>query len=385
MSKKLWSLVAACAALALGGWAADSAGASTHHSSGGKQLVIGLSIEKTGILSVVGPTAVGAQKALAYVNSHGGVFGHPVKLDTLDNASDASKTIQTVEQLAHSGASIILGGAYSNDCYALAATVAKLQVPDICLAPDNLQKPAPPFQYGIGPASSQYDAGVYKYFVSHGDTNAGALITNDVQGQISTASAHAAEKANHGLKVDLQSTTTSATNATAQLNQMIAAKVQAIYMTTCGGIAITAAQEAISLGFKGPIMLNDCFVSSEVAKSMKSFVNGKVMVLSVEATLGPPYTPKRKSADALYHKLVGADSTLYTDGWDSVMLAVAAAKKANSTDPKVINNTLQNHFTFYGTWAGGTFTPTDHRGQVTTGVMVPAVYTKQGTIVRAKK
>jgi branched-chain amino acid transport system substrate-binding protein len=316
-----------------------------------------------------------------YVNANGGVNGKPVKLIVLDNASDPARGIQTVNQLVQSGSSIIIGGAFIGVCDGIAATVAKLGVPDICMSPTDLATAAPPYQYGIIPSGGQHDNALYKYLVSRNIKKVGVQVATDVSGQEGTAYAKAAERA-YGITADIQSTSPAATNFTSQLEHMIGAGVQAIYMTSCGGVSITAAQEAVSLKFKGPIILDNCFSSEGVAQSIKGFVNGNVMILNPEFMLGPPYTAKRRSANNLYNQKVGTKDITVADGWDTVLLVAGAAKQAHSVDSKKLNQTLQNNFTFYGTVAGGTFIPTNHRNQDPAGVYVPSAFTKEGGFTR---
>jgi branched-chain amino acid transport system substrate-binding protein len=346
-------------------------------------LVIGMTIEKTGPLSVLAPAADGAQAAVDYLNANGGVDGRKVKLIVKDNASDSSRAIQTVNELVQSGASVIVGPAFIQDCVAIAGTVAKHKVPNICATPSELGELAPPYQYGIGPATSQEDVVVYKYFADQGHKRVGTLAAKDQSGEQAVAWAEDGEKAN-GIEIEVELTDPAATTFKPQLQKMIASGVEALYLTSCGGISITAASEAIQLGFDGPIMLINCFASEGVAKQIKGFVNGKVLTPVPEFMLDPPYTEQRAAANELYNKEVGTKEVTTADGWDAVLVAAEAVKKAGSTDPEEINAALEGGLTYYGPWAGGTFTAKDHRGQITDGVLVPAVFTKDGSFKRAE-
>jgi len=356
----------------------ESAGAGGEDTS---PLVVGMTIEKTGPVSVLAPAADGAQAAVDYLNRNGGVDGRQVELIVKDNASDSSRAIQNVDQLVKEGASIIIGPAFIQNCYAIEATIGKLEVPNICASPSDLSKLAPPYQYGIGPATSQEDEAVYEFFAEQGYDKVGVLAAKDQSGDQAQAWAEDAEKAN-GITIDVQLTDPAATTYKPQLQKMLAGGVEALYYTSCGGVSITAVGEALDLGFKGPIMLINCFASAAVADSVKSFANGQLLTPVPEFMLAPPYTERRKDANELYNKEVGTKEITTADGWDAVMVAAEAAKKAGSVEPAALNAALEDNFTYYGPWAGGTFTAEDHRGQDIEGVLIPAEFTSDGDFKR---
>lgn len=374
--------LAACGGQSTGQSSGQSSGASSSSGKSGP-LVIGMTIEKTGPLNVLAPAAVGAQDAVNYLNANGGVNGHPVKLIVQDNASNSSRSIQSVEQLVQQGASVIVGPAFIQDCFAITGTVAKLKVPNVCATPSVLPSLAPPYQYGIGPATNQQDEEVYKFFAGRGEKKVGILAASDVSGTQAQQDAKADASAYH-ISIQVGLTNPAATTFKPQLEKMMANGVQALYYTSCGGISITAAGEALSLGFKGPIMLINCFASASVAKSVESLANGQLMTPVPEFMVNPPYTPQRQAADELYKQKVGTNEVTVADGWDTVLLAAAAAKKAASVTHAALNSTLETNFTYWGPWAGGTFTAQDHRGQSVEGVLVPAQFTKAGGFTRVK-
>ena len=352
-------------------------------SNGGESLKVGMTIEQTGPLDVFAPAVDGAKAAANYLNANGGADGRQITLMVRDNASDATRAVQTYQDLASAGASIIVGGLFTQDCAAIRPVAARTQVPNICLSPNDLDEPAPPYQYGVGAATRQLDAVVYSYLAQNGAKTVGTLAATDFSGDQAAQWAADGEKANN-ITVEVERTDPAATTFKPQLQKMMSNGVQGLYMSSCGPISITAAGEAVELGFQGKIILSDCFASESVAQAVKGFANGKVMTMAPEVMLGPPYIDERKAADELYNKELGTKDVVVAAGWDAVFLAAAAAKQAGSVDPKAINDTLENDFTFFGTWAGGTFTPDNHRGQVTTGSLIPTVFTPQGGLERAQ-
>jgi branched-chain amino acid transport system substrate-binding protein len=363
----------------------SSAGAAASGSGGkggDKPLVIGMTIERTGPLSVLAPTAQGAQAAVAYLNAHGGVAGHQVKLIVKDNASDSSRAIQSVQELAQSGASVIVGPGFVQDCAAIMGTLARVKVANICASPNDLTTAAPPYQYGIGPSTRQEDQVVYKA-LSADTKKIGTLASSDRSGDQAAGWAKDAQKVD-GISIQVERTDANATTFKPQIQKMMSNGVGAMYFTSCGPISITAAGEAIGLGFKGKIVLINCFAGGGVAQAVKGFANGKLLTPAPEFMLSPPFTATRRAANELYNKVVGTKEVTTASGWDSVMLAAKAVEKAGSTDPEAINKALESGFAFTGVWAGGTFTAADHRGQGTDGVLVLARYTKAGGLERAE-
>jgi ABC-type branched-subunit amino acid transport system substrate-binding protein len=349
---------------------------------GDEPLTIGMTVERTGALDVFAPAVDGAEAAVEYVNAQGGADGREVELIVRDNASDSTRAVQTYQELADAGASIIVGGLFSQNCAAIRPVAAREEVPNICLSPNDLDEAAPPYQYGVGAATRQLDVNVYEYLAQQADT-VGTLVATDFSGEQATEWAEDGEQAND-ITVQVEETDVAATTFRPQLQKMEANGVEALYMSSCGPISITAAGEAVELGFEGRIILSNCFASQSVAKSIKGFANGNVMTLAPEFMLGPPYSEERQAANELYNDEVGTKDIIVADGWDAIFLAAAAAEQAGSVDPSAINEALEDDFEFFGAWAGGTFTPEDHRGQVDEGAQIPAVYTPQGDLERAE-
>jgi branched-chain amino acid transport system substrate-binding protein len=350
--------------------------------NGDEPLRIGMTVERTGALDVFAPAVDGAEAAVEYLNAQGGADGRQIELMVRDNASDATRAVQTYQELADSGASIIVGGLFSQNCAALRPVAARVEVPNVCLSPNDLDEAAPPYQYGVGAATRQLDVNVYEYLARQADT-VGTLVATDFSGEQATEWAEDGEQAND-ITVQVEGTDAAATTFRPQLQKMMANGVEALYMSSCGPISITAAGEAVELGFEGRIVLSNCFASQAVAQSIKGLANGNVLTLAPEFMLGPPYSEERRDANELYLDQVGTKDIIVADGWDAVFLAAAAAEQAGSVDPKAINEALEDDFEFFGAWAGGTFTPDDHRGQVDAGAQIPAVYTPQGDLERAE-
>ena len=154
--------VAAVSALALS--ACSSSGTSSSGSSGsGTQTTaakapysIGATVDLSGPTSSVGiPMAAGIRAAVAQVNATGGVAGHKVNLNVLDNADVASTGIQAVQTLIQKDSvSAILGLNDSVVVTAIAPVLANSKVPAIADGiPTSLLNPVQPYLFTNDAAS----------------------------------------------------------------------------------------------------------------------------------------------------------------------------------------------------------------------------------------
>jgi branched-chain amino acid transport system substrate-binding protein len=154
--------VAAVSALALS--ACSSSGTSSSGSSGsGTQTTaakapysIGATVDLSGPTSSVGiPMAAGIRAAVAQVNATGGVAGHKVNLNVLDNADVASTGIQAVQTLIQKDSvSAILGLNDSVVVTAIAPVLANSKVPAIADGiPTSLLDPVQPYLFTNDAAS----------------------------------------------------------------------------------------------------------------------------------------------------------------------------------------------------------------------------------------
>jgi branched-chain amino acid transport system substrate-binding protein len=119
-------LVAAAAVLAVGAAGCGSSGSSSSGSGGGKPLVVGISLSKSGDFSDPGHAAqLGYQLWADQVNKQGGILGRKVQLKIVDDASSPSQVVTNYQTLISRDKVNLVFGPFSTLLTAPAARVAE--------------------------------------------------------------------------------------------------------------------------------------------------------------------------------------------------------------------------------------------------------------------
>jgi branched-chain amino acid transport system substrate-binding protein len=340
---------------------------------------IGVTIEKTGPVPSLGTAAIGMQKAADHINANGGVDGRQIELDIQDNAGDPSKAVAQLRQFVDDGIPIVLGGAFGINCAAESAIAAKSDVVVMCDSPDTLPEDDT-HMYGIGPG---YDVTIDAYAVALGKQAKKVAVFAD-KVKSGDDSADLAPKAidAQGPEVIVERTDPSASTYKPGIQKAIADGADAMWFTGCSPTSISAVGDAQSLGFKGPLFLENCLAGLDVAGALKGLVKanpGQVQILAPSMFVpDQAANDEQKAANDLFLKVMGTPDTVKGAGWDSVFLTKKAIETAGTTDPAALNKVLEDNFSFEGVWQGGTFTADDHRGNDGKGYLVPVAFTADG-------
>lgn len=367
----------------------SSTGSSTSGSSTQAQetgpIKMGVTIEKTGPVPVLGTAAIGMQKAADYINANGGVNGRQIELDIQDNAGDPSKAVSQLRQFIDSGYDVVLGGAFGVNCAAESAIAAKSPVVVFCISTDNLPEDDQ-HMFGIG---TGYDVTIDHYAeVLSQQAKTVAVFADKVKSGDDSARQAPADLEKRGVKVLLERTDPNASSYKPGIQKAIADGAEAIWFTQCTPTVISAVGDAQALGFKGKIMLENCLASLDVAKAVKGFAakDPEQIEILAPSMFVPDESanPDQKAANELFLKTMGQPDTVKGAGWDGVFLAKKAIEDNGGTDPDSLLKTLENNFQFEGVWQGGTYTADDHRGNDGDGYLVPVTFTPDGTFAAQK-
>jgi branched-chain amino acid transport system substrate-binding protein len=360
--------------------AALAAGASGSQRAG--TIKIGVTIEKTGPVPILGTAAIGIEAAAKWINAHGGLLGKQIQLVIQDNAGDPSRAVSELKQFESQGIQVVLGGAFGPDCAAEAGVVNAANMVDFCISTDDLPQPDT-HMFGVGtgytPTILQTTA-LIKRFAKIAAVFADKDKSGDDSARIGPADLKAI-----GVKPLLYRTDPTAASFKPAIQKAIAEGAKLLWFTECGPPAITGVGEAQTLGFKGKILLENCLASLGVAQALKGLAgnNKQLLVQSPQLLLsGKAANPKLNAAIALYKKAGLKPDTVVGAGWDAMWLAATAIKQAGGTDPNTLVKTLENNFHFLGVWHGGTMTAKDHRGSTGVGYLIPTYFTAQGTLER---
>jgi branched-chain amino acid transport system substrate-binding protein len=238
--------LAGCGSSGAGSAAASGSGDGASGSGGGipdGPITIGMVAEQSGEDAAIGNYQVSVQKALAgYINAHGGIAGHRVKLVIENNQSDAATAVSAARKLAQQHvAGVVYGGLTSSGLDQVLAVLAKAKIPAISPNPetkyDNPEQY--PYFFTDNPTDPTKAVALAGFAKKHGWDTIGQL--GDSTPYATSLEKHfPAQASKDGLHVvktvDYPST---ATNMTTQLAQLEKAGTQTLGLwcqTGCGKV-----------------------------------------------------------------------------------------------------------------------------------------------------
>lgn len=380
------ALVAAAALLAGCGSSSSTSSSQASSSTSGSAKPAGTFnvlaiLPKSGALAAIGQEqAAGLQAAVTVVNHAGGVLGHRVVLTVADDGGTGTMAISALQGAMASGTkfNLIIPGAFGAEAIPLAAALAKTPILQISPGSESSLTSVTKYPYhfttttGYGPNTSTIIAKLKHDGVQRVTEVVGAD-PSGLDGAASMAQSAAAA----GIKLTTVSVPDTSVDATAEMQKAEASNPQALTMdgfTPANPAIIKARAE---LGVKTPFYLDVGAGAVNFAQFSKpaQWAGLKVetfpfLVQGQPATQTPAYS----SFLAAFKKLDPAPvATIYAPitTWEAMMLARAAAIKANSIDgPAMV--TAMNHVTdasMVPDWIGPrkVYLPTDHTPRVAAG------------------
>jgi branched-chain amino acid transport system substrate-binding protein len=331
--------------------AATSSSSSSSSAKGGdfKVLYIG---PMSGQLAIVGQAEkAGAQAAADVVNAQGGILGHHVTVTAMDDAGDGNKAVTVAKQVLADGVdkwNLILPGSFGSDAIPLAAVFAKAPVLQITQASEQeLNNPGKyPNLYVPTSGYIPQETSLLQELKKKGLTKA-AIVTGD------TVSGHAEAEARQSVAKKVGVTITSTTyvpagsvDATPQVQKALASKPQALTIAGFTPAVAPILAARAKLGSKLPVYMDAYASAADLGASTSKAARAGVMAQSYPHIVKG--SPAEKTADwqAFEQAIRKYDPTpkisLIADlvTYDSVMMARAAAKKANAISGDAVAKAL---------------------------------------------
>lgn len=368
--------LAACGGSDEAGTAATTTQAGASTDTSGEEIVVGLLDEQTGpTASVQGPAGDGVRLAVEQINKAGGIDGRQIRLVTKDTGGDAAQSIQGIKEMDAEGVVAVVGPVSGGICQAVSATYTELKIPGFCMSPVDLPKEHP-YMFGIGVELAQENELIFDLL---GKENGKVGILAQKTPVLDLLRAHVTRLA-PDLDVKIEEVEPAETSARAQMQNLVDAGVGGILLAPCGPLSVTAAKEAIDLGYKGKIFVWNCFASEEAAKAFAGFANGNILTVAPTFILdnAADDDPQLEQIEE-YRAAGGAADIVEAAGWDGMMV-LAQAIETGGADRASILKTLEAGLAYDGVWSAGEITADDHRGVRTEGAMQLVTFTPEGTM-----
>jgi branched-chain amino acid transport system substrate-binding protein len=341
--------VAACSSSGSGGTTTGSGSSSSAASSTPFDVVIDTGV--TGPYGANGTAAVDGLKAAADVlnTTQGGILGHKVKVEVLDNQGNPNTAATLLEQRLGSGPKpdMIEPGSISSEGVievpiANAAKILSIGTPN----DQSLDNPAKyPYEFFMSPSAMLPQQALMNYFKAHHYTTVGMIYSTDAFGaSVGQATIAVAKQA--GITLDTVTYEDTGLNMTSELQKLQADHPQALYVQGFGAPPGIILQNLYALGWKIPVIGDQTTAATPVIaqNADKPYEKGlllQTLALDQHSANQPRVVKNYISAIEKYGPI---DSLLVTTSfqYDSLMVVAQAAKQANSIATPDLVKALEN-------------------------------------------
>lgn len=315
-----------------------------------KELIIGGALSLTGIQAPLDvPGLKGAQVAVDYLNSKGGILGRKVKFINLDGKSDPVTVGNVIVQLIQKGAELVVapcdfdfGGPASRE----AQKAGMVGISTCASSPLYSSYALGDKQFTLSMWNSTMGAAAaeYAYEVKGWKT---AYVVTDTFIDYTTSLSELFIKAfeMYGGKVFAEDKYTQGDlDFSAQLARIQALKEKpdllyiSSYMPDLGAI-IRAIRE---VGINTPVMGGDSYDDTGLFGALGPKFGNDIW-FATHSWMGPEATPDMKDFLELYQKKFGEppDTAFVATGWDTIMVMAQACEKAGTTDGAAVAKVME--------------------------------------------
>lgn len=380
--------VLAAGTIALAGLAACASSGSGSGSGGASSngpIIIGQDVALTGQFSVLGvPESQGAQGAVAWLNAHGGILGHQIKLVVRNDQSSAQDAASVAKQLiTDDHASILIGPEETSEVGAVATVAAAYNVIDFQTDPFETWPPSeipssalkyvfPEIMGFDSTNASAYESAIWK---PKGYTRIALLTDSTPFGTQMIQPLEALAKADGLTVVGTATFAAGSTNVTPQVQSLLGDKPQFLVDWTAPGPDTTIAVKTIrALSPSLPLGISGGQdTPTTVTALSQSVANGLYAVTTIadgNVVNSVSSSNQQKSLAELFVQAMTAEhvntdngaNTAY-QGFDALYLLKNAAETAKSIATPALLTALDNQDTagITNVWRR---TPADHGGFV---------------------
>jgi branched-chain amino acid transport system substrate-binding protein len=305
----------------------------------------------TGPYGANGTAAVDGLKAAADVlnATQGGILGHKVKVEVLDNQGNPSTAATLLEQRLSSGPKpdMIEPGSISTEGVVEVPIANSAKILSIGTPNDqSLDNPSKyPYEFFMSPSTMLPQQALMDYFKAHHYTTVGMIYSTDAYGA-STGQATIAAAKQAGITLDTVTYEDTVLNMTSELQKLQAGHPQALYVQGFGAPPGIILQNLYALGWKIPVIGDQTTAATPVIAqdAGKPYEKGlQLQTLALNQYSANESTAVKNYISAL-EKYGPIDSPLVTTSfqYDSLMVVAQAAKQANSIATPDIVKALEN-------------------------------------------
>jgi branched-chain amino acid transport system substrate-binding protein len=324
------------------------------------------------ILSISGPyaplgeperNAIGI--AVADVNAAGGINGHPLQVQILDDESKADTAQQLATQLVGQKVAAIIGGSISPTSEAIARVANDAKVLHVYMTPTlsvwQTKAGIRKYTFEATPHNELEVTKLFTFMKNTLHTTKLAVLHDDqLYGTQGTLVAEAEAKAQNVPIVDEEAYAVAATDVTPQLQKAKASGADTILIYTAAPSAGILVRQVHQFGLKAHLIGTTGIVSDNFLKVTGKDGDGVYADMDLDRTYP---NARQKKLLAAYRAAYNAGANNFASfAWDAVHLVAWVLNSAKTTDADKLAATFESMKPYSGTTGTYTFTSTDHNG-----------------------
>lgn len=359
-------------ALALGLILAVSAAPPRAAHAAAEPYFIGAVVSESGPGSAIGrPEADSMQLAVDEINSAGGVNGHPLRIEILDDETNATTAVDDVRKLLDQHPIAILGSSLSQMTLAMSPITQTAQVPLIALASNaQIIEPLSEHKWVFKTPINDTNivSAIQSYLKKRGQLKVAVVYRDDDYGKTGLAHFKAAGESAGFQVIDAEPIAATASDATTQLTHVKAANPQAVVVWTTLPSANVVIKGYRELSLSYPLYYSDGVATGLFLQQAGSALDGAFIAttkINVADQL-PANDPQKKllahyiDAFTKSYPKDGAVSIFGGYGYDGIYVLKEALRKAGGPGAR-LRDALE-HVTYMGVSGIYRISPADHNG-----------------------
>jgi branched-chain amino acid transport system substrate-binding protein len=289
--------------------------------------------------------ADGVKAAVDVINQSGGVLGRKVVLTIKDDGGNPTTAVTLLQSELSSGAKpdLVVPGLLSTETVPLVPITTKAGIFTVAPGSSNvLDDPQKfPLHFSATPLGSTTAAALIQEMKSKGYTKIGIAVTDEEHG-ISTEASLLADAKAAGMTTTAVQLSTTAVDATSQVEQLQAAGPQAVIFVMNGASNGVLLKARTKLGWTVPFYSEISGTAFNVGAQTTSadwknvYLQAQSFLVYGSAGTKTPQFETFSAALSKYAPQVTQGMALYVNDYDPVLLWAAAANKAKSVDPQKV-------------------------------------------------
>ncbi|WP_170959086.1 ABC transporter substrate-binding protein [Magnetospirillum sp. 15-1] len=334
---------------------------------------IGVFLSVTGVMSLMGdPEKRTLDMLVDKINAEGGIMGRNIQMILYDDGSEPEKATTFVKRLIDNDkVDIILGGSGTPTSMAVLNLIERAEMPYISMGGGvGIVDPVRKWVFKVPPTDRMAADRVLAELKARGLTKL-AILSENVGFGKSGHDHTVALASRHGVEVVADEVySPKDPDVTPQLTKIRATPgVQALFIFGSGNGPAVATKNIRQIGFNLPTYQSPGVASREFLRLVGTAADGMrlaagALIVAEQLPADNPQRPVVVTFKRMFEERNKPQdvSTLAGHGWDALMIAIEAMKRAGGTDKAKVRDEIERTRGFIGTAGVVNMSPADHLG-----------------------